>query len=103
MSNSDLKENLIKKRKPNRILHEEGFFGRFFFTQLNKIIRDGNEKPFTEDMLYYLEEEYLYSDYPKFRAYYEKNKKRYSNDFFHLAIRYTRKENIQKAFIYGFR
>lgn len=103
MSSPELKEQLIKHKRTRKTLHSVGFFGRVFFTFLGKVVEEGNKETYNEDKLTYLEDEYLYADYPNFKKYYEKNKKRYKNDFFHLYIRYTKKENRQKSTFYVFR
>lgn len=101
----ELSQALINKKgnRKERKLFTSGFFGRLFFKDINKIINDGSKQKFTEEMLYSLDDQYLYKDYPNFKKYYDDNKEKYKEDFFHLHLRYTKKENIQRMVIYVFR
>lgn len=91
-----MNESLIKQREVKNVEGKKRFFHgswlfRAFFFHLSSIINAGNKKPYSYDMLFKLEDEFLYKDFENFGVFYENNKKKYKNDFFGLILKYCRK------------
>lgn len=98
-SNIDLEENLITKNAEgeevnNELLDTTGFFRKLFLMHSNKIINLGDKKHFTTNMLFNLRDSFTSKNNQDFFDYYEARKEKYKDDFYHLAMRYPRKEYI---------
>jgi len=70
---------------------DESFFSKIFFLHLNKIVNRGSKTPYKFDMLYELDDQFLYADYEEFNAFFNKNIEKYRKDVLGAIFTYNRK------------
>jgi hypothetical protein len=73
-------------------LVQGGCLSQIFYSYVKKVIRAGEQRPFDFDMLYKVDDKFLYADYQNFEPYFDDNKDKYEDDFLELLKRYARFE-----------
>lgn len=98
------KQNKVAIRKPTtdkkgRQVYKSGmiafdddsFISKTLFFHLNKIVNAGNKEPYKFNMLYELDDEFLYADYIGFEKFFKQNQKKYEKDVLAAVFAYNSK------------
>lgn len=103
---NELEKGLIDKEnnsKQQRRFFHGSRLSRAFFFHISSIISAGSKEPYTYDMLFKLEDEFLYKDFENFETFFEENRQAYEKNFFGLMLRYCRGYIILVNIVFIFR
>ena len=82
---------VFREQRPNSeiSLDEAPWYKKLLFKQFSKVIEAGKTEPYKFNMLFKVMDNILYSDYPNFERFFEKNVERLNRNVMKIAIAYV--------------